>query len=130
MHYLISIDGTPSNIILADDQAIADHIASLNGGTARLLADGERVEFPEPEFIPQPAQSISRNQAKIVLANHGLLDIAEQVVAEMDQTAQIAWNDAPEYHRNSQTLLAVANALGLSAEAVDALFAEALAITV
>ena len=51
MRYLISIDSVPSNIILADSQAIADHCASVVGGTARLLADDEVVEFPQPEPI-------------------------------------------------------------------------------
>ena len=51
MRYLISINDIPHNIILSDSQEIADHCASLVGGTARLLADDERVEFPQPEPI-------------------------------------------------------------------------------
>ena len=47
MRYLITVDAIPHNIILADTQEIADHCASIVGGTARLLADDERVEFPE-----------------------------------------------------------------------------------
>lgn len=50
MRYLISVDAVPNNVILADSQAIADHCASVVGGTARLLADDERVEFPQPEI--------------------------------------------------------------------------------
>jgi len=55
MRYLISIDAIPNNIILADSQEIADHCASIVNGTARLLADNEVVEFPEPE-IPREIQ--------------------------------------------------------------------------
>lgn len=51
MRYLISIDAIPHNIILADSQEIADHCASIVNGTARLLADDEVVEFPEPEPV-------------------------------------------------------------------------------
>lgn len=50
MRYLISIDSVPHNIILADSQDMADHCASVVGGTARLLADDEVVVFPEPEI--------------------------------------------------------------------------------
>lgn len=55
MRYLISVDSTPHNLILADSQEIADHCASIVGGTARLLADDEIVEFPQPE-IPREVQ--------------------------------------------------------------------------
>lgn len=55
MRYLISVDSVPNNIILADSQAMADYCASIVGGTARLLADDEIVEFPQPE-IPREVQ--------------------------------------------------------------------------
>lgn len=51
MRYLISIDGIPNNAILADSQDIADHCASIVGGTARLLGDTEIVEFPQSEPV-------------------------------------------------------------------------------
>lgn len=50
MRYLITVDSIPSNIILADSQAIADLCAASVGGTARLLADNEVEEFPQPEI--------------------------------------------------------------------------------
>lgn len=135
--------GNPELLNLADYDLVPAAYAALgenqrHASTPVVTADA--VTFPA-EDIPQEeldsaaealraSQTISRHQAKTALANHGLLDIADQVVAEMSQAAQIAWNDAPEFHRTSPALLTVATALGLSAEAVDALFAEALTITV
>lgn len=59
MRYLISINATSHNIILADSQAMADHCAALVGGVARLLADDERVELSAPEPIRETAISKS-----------------------------------------------------------------------
>lgn len=59
MRYLISIDSAPHNIILADSQEIADHCASIVGGVARPLLDGEIVEFPQPEPIRETTISKS-----------------------------------------------------------------------
>ena len=59
MRYLISINDIPHNIILSDSQAIADHCASLVGGVARPLLDGEIVEFPQPEPIRETTISKS-----------------------------------------------------------------------
>ena len=56
MRYLVSINDIPHNIILADSQDIADHCASVVGGTARLLADDEFVEFPPPPAPPREMQ--------------------------------------------------------------------------
>lgn len=50
MRYLITVDSVPHNIILADEKTIADHCASIFGGTARLLGDNEIIEFPQPEI--------------------------------------------------------------------------------
>ena len=51
MRYLITVDGIPHTAILADTQEIADHCASIVGGTARLLGDTEIIEFPQSEPI-------------------------------------------------------------------------------
>lgn len=59
MRYLISINDIPHNIILSDSQAIADNCASLAGGVARPLLDGEIVEFPQPEPIRETTISKS-----------------------------------------------------------------------
>lgn len=56
MRYLVSINGIPHNIILADSQDVADHCASVAGGTARLLADDETVEFQPPPEPPRELQ--------------------------------------------------------------------------
>jgi hypothetical protein len=51
MRYAIEKNGVALNVILAESQSIADHIASLDVATARLLADGETVAVPMPEPI-------------------------------------------------------------------------------
>lgn len=82
-------------------------------------------------FTPEQAEpAINRHQAKIVLLRHGLLETVETAIANGSPEMQLAWKEAPQFRRNSPTLLAMASALNLSDAEVDALFAEALAVDV
>lgn len=51
--YAIEKDGIALNIILSDSQTVADQIAAQQDATARLLADGENPQRPEPLAIPE-----------------------------------------------------------------------------
>ena len=130
MRYAIEKDGIPINIILADSDEIAALCASVAGGTARRLADGETVALPESPGTPPAETTINRHQAKIVLLRHGMLATVEAIIASGSEEMQLAWQEAPQFRRTSPTLLAMARSLDLSEAQVDALFAEAVAVEV
>lgn len=104
MRYLVSINGIPHNIILADSQDIADHCASVVGGTARLLADDEVVEFPPPPEPPRELQitklqflrlfttgeriAIRASSDHVIVDFLQLLDLAQDVRLDDPDTVQ------------------------------------------
>lgn len=62
--------------------------------------------------------------------NRGLLDQVNELMQHADPMLSIAWNEAPSFRRDSPALHSMAEALNLSEEEVDALFAEALTVQV
>lgn len=68
--------------------------------------------------------SITRTQAQLILYRSEMLDAVEAFVASSGREAQILYT-AAEWHRNAPTLLAMASALGLTSDQVDALFVAA-----
>jgi hypothetical protein len=70
----------------------------------------------------------SRFQARAALHQAGLLAQAEEFVAQADTLVQIAWADAIEFRRNSPTINAMAQGLGLTDEQIDDLFRAAMQI--
>lgn len=132
MRYAIERDGVVINVIVANSAEIADLIAAQEGDTARLLADWELVEFAPQPSVPLDLSNatINRHQAKIVLLRHGLLDVVDAIIANGTAEMQLAWKEAPQFRRNSPTLLEMAIALELTDAHVDALFAEAMQVDV
>lgn len=74
--------------------------------------------------MPVAPMVVSRFQARAALHLAGLLDRVEQIMADPQTPvlSRLAWQDAQEFRRSSPTLLALADQLGLSAEALDQLF--------
>jgi hypothetical protein len=78
---------------------------------------------------PAPVpQVVSRFQALAALHLAGLLPSVEAAIAQADPLAQLAWNEALEFRRNSPTLLALTSALGWPESQLDALFTTAATI--
>ena len=75
----------------------------------------------ESSNIPQ---SITPTQARIILHRNGLLDAAEEAI-KLDKEFEIYWEYSLSIERNNQTLLSMANHLGLSEEMLDNMFIEA-----
>lgn len=75
-------------------------------------------------------QVVSRFQARAALHGAGLLQGIEQLMSapDIDPLMRLAWSDAQNFERQSPTLLALASALKLTAEQVDALFVQAAQI--
>lgn len=89
---------------------------------------------PAPSAVPQSAEMW---KAKAVMAgkpsktNAGktLLDDANGIIATTAMPVQIAWANAADLSRSSQTVALLAAAIGLSAADLDALFTAAAAFT-
>lgn len=80
------------------------------------------------ESLQSVPVSITRAQAKLALLGAGLLDDVQPAIdAITDPTqraaAQIEWDDRLTFERTNPTLIALANAMGMSSEQLDALFA-------
>ena len=72
--------------------------------------------------------SVTRFQARAVLAAAGLLASVEAAIASADQFTQIAWADAQEFRRESPTMNGLAAVLGLTEAQLDDLFRQAATI--
>lgn len=71
---------------------------------------------------------VSRFQAFAALDAAGLLDDATALVNAQGGVAKLAWDNAIEFRRSSPTINGLASALGLTDEALDALFLAAAGI--
>lgn len=93
------------------------------------LADGNTaLEAPNVVVVPQ---SITRFQAKAALANAGLLDKVQAMMADTNTPVlyRLAWEEALNFERGSATIKAMSGALNLTDEELDSLFTAAAAIT-
>jgi hypothetical protein len=90
-----------------------------------------RQTWQQEPIPPAPVpQTVSRFQARAALHLAGLLEQVESLMQspETDMLARLAWQDAQEFKRQSPTVLAMAAALSLDDEALDALFTTASGI--
>lgn len=71
---------------------------------------------------------VSRFQAFAALDAAGLLASATALVNAQGGVAKLAWDNAIEFRRSSPTINGLASALGLTDEALDALFLAAAGI--
>ncbi len=129
---------------------IADNEISItpafNGITELLsgITDKQQILNALSQFNPEyvwavtyetpPVPALTRRQFRLALVTNGysLADIEtliEQIPDEMQkQIIKIEWQDATTFIRTSPNLLTMANLMGLSAEQVDALWAQGLAL--
>ena len=121
-------DASQTWVAVADDSTI--------GRYGFVRSDFPHASPPElpvlvPAVLHMPQQTVSRFQAKAALSNAGLLAQVETLMSDpaINPIARLAWSDAQEFHRTSPTVAAMAQALGLSAAQLDALFAAAAEIT-
>jgi len=87
------------------------------------LAEGNT---PEPYVAPPPPvpSTVSRFQARAALVQSGWFTMMDDFMATLDKQDinRMAWEDASSFNRDSPTLLAMAQMLGLSDSALDSLF--------
>lgn len=116
-------DGSQDDYIGADQVPLTEDEISLLLNPNSKLTDEDRRAFMPP---------LTRRQFRLALVTNGynLADI-ESLIAQIEddmqrQIIQIEWQDATTFIRTSPNLLTMANLMGLSAEQVDALWAQAL----
>lgn len=104
-----------------------------DGGSVSMLAsavpDGDVIlpSVPGGDSVPLV---VTRFQARAALHLSGRLMQVEALMAGdgVDMLARLAWTDAQEFRRDSPTVAAMAEAMGLSAAQVDELFVLAAGI--
>jgi hypothetical protein len=127
----------PADFTAAAADTMEDHAARvlhlLGKDPATLLqalCDGTEL----PPLPPRVPREIPNWQAKVILAQMGLLATVEAAIAalpEPDRTvASLAWGGDAKLARRGKTVLGLAAALGLSSAEVDALFIAAEAFEV
>ena len=101
----------------ADAADYADMIATVTAGIKPYIA-------PSP-VIPA---SLTMRQARLALLSAGLLDAVQSGVSAMPKAAQIEWEFAATVDRTSPLVATLAASLGLTSEALDALFTAGAAL--
>lgn len=109
----------------------------LKPGPDHEWQDGEWVHVPPPEPTPEDARAslppITARQLRLTLVRNGiaLSDVQAALEAMPEglprEESLIDWEYATEYERLHPNLLAIAAALSLSPEQVDAMWDQALA---
>ncbi len=135
MRYLITVDAIPQNIILSDSQEVADHCASIVGGVARLLADDEIVEFPQPEVPRETTISKSAWLKRWTQAERmGIRTLAktnpyvEDFLELLNNAPDVVHLDDPDIVAGvPQVLAALSSAKGIDAKDITKRVAEILA---
>jgi hypothetical protein len=90
--------------------------------------DGANWTPPPPPAVPVPDE-VPQWQARRALLEAGLLDAVEAAVAaSTDRRVKIDWEFAPNIVRDSQFVVTIGSALGLTSEQLDNLFRTAAAI--
>jgi hypothetical protein len=102
-----------------------DAMTQVDGVLAVLDAqDFENMRLDELRARDPVPAAVSRFQARMALRNAGLFDAVDAALT--DPSAPIAaveaWNTAQEFRRQSPTIAAMAQALQLGEEQLDALF--------
>lgn len=120
--------GLVVNVIEAD----AEYAASIGaidatGGGIGWAWDGEAFTAPEPPPAPVPA-SVSPRQIRQALTAAGLRASVEAAVAASDQNTKDWYEFSTAFERAHPAVIAMGIALGVSSDALDALWIAAGAL--
>jgi hypothetical protein len=143
--------------LVSNKDSVEIHTLQIENGVATIepefegiqellqgLTDKQQILNALSQFNPEyvwavtyetpPVPALTRRQFRLALVTNGysLADIEtliEQIPDEMQkQIIKIEWQDATTFIRTSPSLLTMSNLMGLSAEQVDALWAQGLAL--
>jgi hypothetical protein len=127
----------PSNFMAAASDAMEDHgerVLHILGSSPTILLQALIDGGELPPLPPRVPREIANWRARAVLELSGLLPAVEAAIAAMTGPESIvvrhAWQSAAPLARRGPTVAALAPALGLTAEQVDALFIQAESLAV
>lgn len=117
-------NGIVENIIVVDPNNIPildGELIDPTGAEIGSLWDG--VTFTPPVRKPPPAPTrVSMRQARLALAQAGLLSQINTAVSTLGGTAQIEWEYAIEVERNAPLVTTIASTIGITDTQLDYLF--------
>ena len=90
-----------------------------------VQADWETMREDEMRARNPVPQQVTMRQARLALLSAGLLDDVEAAITGAGPAAKIEWDYATEVQRSSGLVPAMAAALGMTDEQIDALFIDA-----
>lgn len=109
------------------DKTIAELEQELAAAIDKAAENPAAPDLPTPTVAGIPTR-VSMRQARLALLGAGLLDAVTAAVATADKAAQIEWEYAGFVERNAGLVPAMASALGMTDEQIDALFVAAAAL--
>jgi response regulator RpfG family c-di-GMP phosphodiesterase len=117
----------PSSSLLAENEALKTQAKEASAKLAEVTAERDSLLAEKKETEESAKNSVSPVQAKVALAQAGLLDKVEEFITSLPNTspARISWNNALEWRRDSQFIKVIGEKMGLSEGDVDGLFASA-----
>ena len=115
----------PPGLLVAPPALTGTQVAQVQGGAWVVLP-----EYPVPPVQPpQVPAAVTMRQARLALLGAGLLDDVDAAIdalpSPQKEAARIEWEYSQEVQRHNGFVSALAPALGLTQEQVDALFLQA-----
>lgn len=120
----VALDGWHVNVLLMDDE---DETPILPFETVPSNPIRKWAAIEQIVVVPS---SVTRRQARQALLLAGLLDGIQGAINNITDPVkrglvQIEWDDSLEFHRDRETLIMLAQAIGLDDEQLDNLFIQA-----
>ncbi|MFY3535473.1 hypothetical protein [Achromobacter denitrificans] len=115
--------GLPFSWSAAGVLRFGDSITESQRAAVLAVLDAHDTTALAPAVVPD---TVTKYQACVVLARHGLLDEVDAFFASMvtSDPRRLAWQMAAAVHRHSDSTLAAIAHLGLSEGQADAMFIE------
>ena len=108
-------------------KTIAELEQELAAAINKTAKNPNAPDLPTPTVAGVPTR-VTMRQARLALLGAGLLDAVTAAVGKADKAAQIEWEYAGFVERNTGLVPAMASAIGMTDEQIDALFVAAAAL--
>lgn len=120
------VTGTAEQRILNGDHYVVNE--AKDDVTFLSASEVEAQQAAEALEAERKRMAVSAFQALQALDDFNYLDAAEAAIAQADAKSQRAFNKATEFRRNSPTVQAIADTVGISESQLDELFRHAKTI--